>query len=223
MRAARGRVQKEQILFIDGQTAQPATVTLNCCVTETCCLPSLVLPSAPSVVTPVCDSLRCGNETREWIRLEGDGWINRTDVCRFPLLDGACNNSSGRFLSFFYLSLDLILEILCDIYSLLSFFVSAARPFLSHPFFCDFSGDGPAKASPIILLEQPCSLTLFYQRRESYLLRGLDHTNTGQLCLFQLRQKIYHISIHTHTQCSAKCGPYRSLPMSSSQDNFQGD
>lgn len=70
----------------------------------------------------------------------------------------------------------------------LSFFLTPPPPFFSHPVLSDYnSGDGPVKASPIIVFEQHCSLALCSSDTYKY----------SAALSVQLRQEIHHIYIHT--------------------------
>ncbi len=98
---------------------------------------------------------------------------------------------SFQFLSFFIspLSLNLIQENLFHLYSFFPFFLSPLSPFFHPSVLSDYSGDGPVKASPIIVFEQHCSLALCSSETRLFSICSLYHTNTGQLCLFSLDRK----------------------------------
>lgn len=106
------------------------------------------------------------NEGEEWIWLDGDGWRWKGGLfCYLLLLLSFFHPflyTIGSFLSFFnpppVLNLTLVMWFICIQSSLCS----------SHPFLffylpsvlSDYCGDGPVKASPIIVFEQHCSLAL---------------------------------------------------------------
>lgn len=140
------------------------------------------------------------NEGVGGIRLEGNGWINGRDVCYFlPLfvsdsLMVHISHYSPFFLFQRLLSIlfpppgfNFILENLFHLYSFLSlflsFFLSPPPPFFQPSLLNDYSGDGPVKASPIIVFEQHCSLALCSSETRLFSICSLYHTNTGQLCL----------------------------------------
>lgn len=118
------------------------------------------------------------NETREWegvewIGLEGEGCINggmSATFCLFCLwlLDCAYFSLFTLFisvaifcLSFFFLSWNFILEFFCS-FVFIPLFLSlspSSSSFFQSSVLSDYSGDGPVKASPIIVFEQHCSLS----------------------------------------------------------------
>lgn len=166
-----------------------------------------------------CDRIMLGkwNEGVEWIWLEGDGWINGRDVGGLLSLFSLSFIPLSVFLSFFLFSLNLILGNLVHLYSFLSFFRSPPPPSFQLSVLSDYCGDGPVKASPIIVFEQHCSLALCSSETRLFSICSLYRSNTGQLCLFS--------SDRTFITCNSPLcqAYYRSQLLATSQDIFLGD
>lgn len=221
MWTTRSKRAKQFVLLFIGWLTRSATVTVELMYSRNL-LPPIVPPFVSSFST-VCTqhahtsgdwflwrlpviALCRENETREWegvegIRLEGDGWINVSDVCYFlPLfvfdsLMVHISHYSPFFLFQWPLSLLISFPPLfeCNSGKLGPFvFISLFQPSVLS----DYSGAGPVKASPIILFKQHCSLALCSSETRLFSICSLYYTNTWQLCLFSSDRKFKVLYSH---------------------------
>lgn len=171
---------------------------------------------------------------REWSGLEGDSSINGGMSATFYLFCLLFLDREHVSLFTLFISVDIssfvffvVVEIssrnfFAHLYSFLSLSFSPSSSSFFHPsVLSDYSGDGPVKASPIIVFEQHCSLALCSLETILFSICSLYHTNTGQLCLFSSDRKfITFIFTHDSQSCRAN---YKSLLLETSQDIFPDD